>query len=271
MARDFGSARSGCPPAGSASGRPGRPARPGASRRTSCRCSSRPATRWPRRRPRLAAVSPRRDPTQRSCVSVPDSARGPDMDGLWRLVTRARAHRDRRGWHPGPDRRPSDGQPSGPVRTALRRLGLAQPTGRSVPWSAAGSMLALHRQGTSSSRPSGGSIRTLARRGAERRPPVPVPVDPTPLAGAGRAAAAHDPGGAGTPAEALVNAWWPAPSARLHHPVGEQLKYLVRRSRPIACLSGRPRPAPRPPRPLHRLRRMSGAGISGSSPTTPAS
>ena len=79
----------------------------------------------------------------------------------------------------------------------------------------------------------------LARRGADRRPPALVPVDPRPL---GAPLAALRPltirEVRGTPEEPLVNSLL----AQYHplgyrHPVGEQLKYLVTaQGRPLACL-----------------------------------
>lgn len=104
-----------------------------------------------------------------------------------------------------------------------------------------GLMLALHRAGHIALPP----VRwvnpnPLARRGPERRRPVPVRVDPTPL---GVDLAALRPLAIrqvrGTAEEGLVNGLL----AQYHplgyaHPVGEQLKYLVTtQGRPIACLA----------------------------------
>jgi hypothetical protein len=102
-------------------------------------------------------------------------------------------------------------------------------------------MLALHRAGHITLPP----VRwvnpnPLARRGPERRPPPPVPIDATPL---GTALAALRPltirQVRGTGEERLVNSLL----AQYHplgysHPVGEQLKYLVSTlGRPLACLA----------------------------------
>lgn len=104
-----------------------------------------------------------------------------------------------------------------------------------------GLMLALHRAGHIALPP----VRwvnpnPLARRGPERRRPVPVRVDPTSL---GADLAALRPLAIrqvrGTAEEGLVNGLL----AQYHplgyaHPVGEQLKYLVTtQGRPIACLA----------------------------------
>jgi hypothetical protein len=103
-----------------------------------------------------------------------------------------------------------------------------------------GLMLALHRAGHITLPP----VRwvnpnPLGRRGTERRAPVPVPVDSTPVSvplAALRPLAIAEV--RGTEAEPLVNSL----IAQYHplgytHPVGEQLKYLVTtQGRPIACL-----------------------------------
>jgi len=117
-----------------------------------------------------------------------------------------------------------------------------QPNGALCAMVCRGLMLALHRAGHIQLPP----VRwvnpnPLARRGAERRPPVPVPVDPTPLCAA---LAALRPltirEVRGTGEEPLVNSLL----AQYHplgyrHPVGEQLKYLVtdQGGRPVACLA----------------------------------
>jgi hypothetical protein len=116
-----------------------------------------------------------------------------------------------------------------------------QPNGALCAMICRGLMLALHRAGHISLPP----VRwvnpnPLARRGPERRPPPPVPIDATPL---GTALAALRPLAIrqvrGTGEERLVNSLL----AQYHplgyrHPVGEQLKYLVStRGRPIACLA----------------------------------
>ena len=115
-----------------------------------------------------------------------------------------------------------------------------QPNGALCAMVCRGLMLALHRAGHITLPP----VRwvnpnPLARHGAERRPPVPVPVDATPLSvplAAVRPLTIAEV--RGTPAEALVNSL----CAQYHplgytHPVGEQLKYLVTaQGRPIACL-----------------------------------
>ncbi|HQG87861.1 MAG TPA: DUF4338 domain-containing protein [Planctomycetota bacterium] len=115
-----------------------------------------------------------------------------------------------------------------------------QPNGALCAMVCRGLMLALHRAGHITLPP----VRwvnpnPLARHGAERRPPVPVPVDAAPLAvplAAVRPLTIAEV--RGTPAEALVNSL----CAQYHplgytHPVGEQLKYLVTaQGRPLACL-----------------------------------
>ena len=115
-----------------------------------------------------------------------------------------------------------------------------QPNGALCAMVCRGLMLALHRAGHITLPP----VRwvnpnPLARRGPERRRPVPVPVDSTPL---GAPLAALRPltirEVRGTPEEPLVNSLL----AQSHplgytHPVGEQLKYLVTaQGRPVACL-----------------------------------
>jgi len=115
-----------------------------------------------------------------------------------------------------------------------------QPNGALCAMVCRGLMLALHRAGHITLPP----VRwvnpnPLARRGAARRPPVPVPVEATPVCAplaALRPLTIREV--RGTPAEALVNSL----VAQYHplgytHPVGEQLKYLVTaQGRPVACL-----------------------------------
>ncbi len=116
-----------------------------------------------------------------------------------------------------------------------------QPNGALCAMICRGLMLALHRAGHITLPP----VRwvnpnPLARRGPERRPPPPVPIDATPL---GTALAVLRPLAIrqvrGTGEERLVNSLL----AQYHplgysHPVGEQLKYLVSTlGRPIACLA----------------------------------
>jgi Druantia protein DruA len=161
------------------------------------------------------------------------------MDGLvryrGRVVTEAEvaAIRQLIAAHPTASRRALSEQ-------LCRAWDWRQPNGTLCAMVCRGLMLALHRAGQIELPP----VRwvnpnPLARRGPERRPPVPVPVDPTPLAGplaALRPLTIQEV--RGTPAEALVNGL----CAQYHplgytHPVGEQLKYLVTvGGRPLACL-----------------------------------
>jgi hypothetical protein len=136
-------------------------------------------------------------------------------------------------------------QPTASRRALSERLCAAwnwrQPNGALCAMVCRGLMLALHRAGHITLPP----VRwvnpnPLARRGPERRRPVPVRVDPTPL---GADLAALRPLAIrqvrGTAEEGLVNGLL----AQYHplgyaHPVGEQLKYLVTtQGRPIACLA----------------------------------
>lgn len=136
-------------------------------------------------------------------------------------------------------------QPTASRRALSERLCAAwnwrQPNGALCAMVCRGLMLALHRAGHITLPP----VRwvnpnPLARRGPERRRPVPVRVDPTPL---GVDLAALRPLAIrqvrGTAEEGLVNGLL----AQYHplgyaHPVGEQLKYLVTtQGRPIACLA----------------------------------
>ena len=136
-------------------------------------------------------------------------------------------------------------QPTASRRALSERLCVAwnwrQPNGALCAMVCRGLMLALHRAGHITLPP----VRwvnpnPLARRGPERRRPVPVRVDPTPL---GADLAALRPLAIrqvrGTAEEGLVNGLL----AQYHplgyaHPVGEQLKYLVTtQGRPIACLA----------------------------------
>lgn len=136
-------------------------------------------------------------------------------------------------------------QPTASRRALSERLCAAwnwrQPNGALCAMVCRGLMLALHRAGHITLPP----VRwvnpnPLARRGPERRRPVLVRVDPTPL---GVDLAALRPLAIrqvrGTAEEGLVNGLL----AQYHplgyaHPVGEQLKYLVTtQGRPIACLA----------------------------------
>jgi hypothetical protein len=136
-------------------------------------------------------------------------------------------------------------QPTASRRALSERLCAAwnwrQPNGALCAMVCRGLMLALHRAGHITLPP----VRwvnpnPLARRGPERRRPVFVRVDPTPL---GVDLAALRPLAIrqvrGTAEEGLVNGLL----AQYHplgyaHPVGEQLKYLVTtQGRPIACLA----------------------------------
>lgn len=115
-----------------------------------------------------------------------------------------------------------------------------QPNGALCAMVCRGLMLALHRAGQIQLPP----VRwvnpnPLARRGAERRSPAPVPVETAPVCAplaALRPLTIQEV--RGTPAEAVVNSL----IAQYHplgytHPVGEQLKYLVTgQGRPLACL-----------------------------------
>jgi len=115
-----------------------------------------------------------------------------------------------------------------------------QPNGALCAMVCRGLLLALHRAGHLTLPP----VRwvnpnPLARRGRERRPPAPVPVEAAPVClplAALRPLTIQEV--RGTPAEAVVNSL----VAQYHplgytHPVGEQLKYLVTANgRPLACL-----------------------------------
>lgn len=161
------------------------------------------------------------------------------MDGLWRYRGRVLTETDVAGIQAL-----IAAQPTASRRALSEQLCAAwdwrQPNGVLCAMVCRGLMLALHRAGHIQLPP----VRwvnpnPLARRGAARRPPVPVPVDPTPLAGplaALRPLTIQEV--RGTPAEALVNSLVAAHHPLGYtHPVGEQLKYLVTAgSRPIACL-----------------------------------
>jgi len=161
------------------------------------------------------------------------------MDGVLRyrgrLVTAADIGflRDWIAGHPGASRRALSEQ-------VCAAWNWRQPNGALCAMVCRGLMLALHRAGHLQLPP----VRwvnpnPLARRGAERRPPLPARVDTTPL---GAPLAALRPLAIrqvrGTEEEPLVNSLL----AQYHplgytHPVGEQLKYLVStQGRPVACL-----------------------------------
>jgi len=163
----------------------------------------------------------------------------PGMDGILRYRGRVISAADVTdiqallAAHPGASRRALS-------EALCRRWDWRQPNGALCAMVCRGLMLALHRAGHITLPP----VRwvnpnPLAGRGPERRPPVPMPVDPTPLC---TALAALRPltirEVRGTPEERLVNGLL----AQYHplgyrHPVGEQLKYLVTaQGRPLACL-----------------------------------
>jgi hypothetical protein len=135
--------------------------------------------------------------------------------------------------HPGASRRALS-------EALCRAWDWRQPNGALCAMVCRGLMLALHRAGQITLPPGRWvNPNPLARRRAERRPPVPVRVDPTPLAvplAALRPLTIQEV--RGRPDEALVNSL----CAQYHplgytHPVGEQLKYLVTAyGRPVACL-----------------------------------
>ena len=161
------------------------------------------------------------------------------MDGILRyrgrIVTAADVVflRDWIAGHPGASRRALSEQ-------VCAAWNWRQPNGAPCAMVCRGLMLALHRTGHIQLPP----VRwvnpnPLARRGAERRPPLSARVDTIPL---GAPLAALRPLAIrqvrGTEEEQLVNSLL----AQYHplgytHPVGEQLKYLVStQGRPVACL-----------------------------------
>ncbi len=116
-----------------------------------------------------------------------------------------------------------------------------QPNGTLCAMVCRGLLLALHRAGHITLPP----VRwvnpnPLARRGADRRTPALVPVDPTPLCGplaALRPLEIREVRGTGEAplVHSLLAQYHPL---GYRHPVGEQLKYLVTaQGRPIACLA----------------------------------
>lgn len=179
-------------------------------------------------------------PAKRGLRSAAGSATVPGMDGVLRyrgrVITAAAVAGIRAliASHPTASRRALSEQ-------LCRAWDWRQPNGALCAMVCRGLLLALHRAGHITLPP----VRRvnpnpLARRGPERRPPVPVRIDPTPVCAdlaTLRPLTIREVRGA--PEERLVNSLL----AQYHplgyrHPVGEQLKYLVTaQGRPLACLA----------------------------------